>query len=199
MSLILGDAEQALISSKRSVELNPLSAEAVSNYALSLSVNGLGEEAVAQARRAGALSTAYTSSTFYEGLALHALEQFEQAEQVLRPLAVVEAGDLTVHWAKRGPDVALVAARWSLGDRDGSLEILETIDPEKSPFAFGLARACMGDREDAFDSFSQVEEMSAWPSMALHLLYPDVWESLKGDSRFADLERVADRSWSVGN
>jgi hypothetical protein len=50
-----------------------------------------------------------------------------------------EAGDLTLHWAKRGPDVALIAARWALGAREGSMEILDTIDPDESPSALGLA------------------------------------------------------------
>ena len=197
ISLILGDANQALASSKRSIELNPLSAEAVSNYSLSLLVNGRPEEALIQARRAGALSTSYTTATFYEGLTLHDLGRFEDAERALRPLSVLQAGDLTVHWAKRGPDVALCAARWALGDRDGAEDVLKTIARDDSPFAWGLANACMGRFEEALEAFSQVKTISAWPGMALHLLYPDVWESMQDDSRLDDLRQVADRSWGV--
>ncbi len=197
ISLILGDAEQALVSSKRSVELNPLSAEAVSNYSLSLLVNGRPEEAAIQARRAGALSTSYTTATFYEGLTLNDLGRLEEAERALRPLSVLDAGDLTVHWAKRGPDVALCAVRWALGDQEGAEEVLGTISRDESPFAWGLASACMGRLDKALDAFKGVETMSAWPGMALHLLYPDVWKSMEGDSRLDHLKEIANRSWSV--
>jgi class 3 adenylate cyclase/TolB-like protein/Flp pilus assembly protein TadD len=197
MSLLVGRAEVALESAKRAVELNPLSAEAVSNLALSHMVTGNPEKALVEARRVGELSPSYTTADFYEALALYELGRYEEVRSVLTPLSVSIAGKVTVPWAGLGPDVTLAIAHVAAGDSAGARVILAGIDTDTYPFAAGLIHAALGEPERAFGAFRRVDQMTAWPCLAIHHHYRAVWRPLRDDPRFEDLLEVAYRSWGM--
>ncbi len=197
LSLLLGRGDVALKSAERAVELNPVSAEAVSNLAHSYLAIGKPEKALVEARKARELSPSYTTAGFYEGLALYDVGRFAEARSILAPLSVPVTGELTVPWAGRGPDATLALAHAGSGDRDGARAILAEIDAVDYPFAVGLVNAALGEIERAFDAFRRVDEMSAWPTLAIHHHYRTVWQLLRDDPRFENLRAVAYRSWRI--
>jgi tetratricopeptide (TPR) repeat protein len=197
LTLLIGRGDVALKSAERGVELNPVSAEAVSNLAHSYLATGEPEKALVEARRARDLSPSYTTADFYEGLALYDLGRFAEAQSVLAPLSVSVAGELTVPWAGRGPDATLALSHVGKGDRDGARTILAEIDAVAHPFATGLVHAALAEIEEAFAAFRRVEEMSAWPSLAIHHHYRTVWQRVREDHRFESLLAVAYRSWRM--
>jgi hypothetical protein len=179
------------------VELNPVSAEAVSNLSHSCLAIGDLERGLVEARRAGKLSPSYTTPVFYEGIILHELGRFAEARSVLAPLSVPVAGRLTVPWAGLGPDVTLALAHVGEGDSEAARTILAGIDAAVSPFAAGVVHAALGEIAPAFEALRTVDEMSAWPSLAIHHYYRAVWRRLRDDPRFEDLLAVAYRSWRM--
>jgi tetratricopeptide (TPR) repeat protein len=197
LSLLVGRGDVALKSAQRAVELNPVSAEAVSNLAHSCLAIGDPTKALVEAHRAGELSLRYTTADFYEGIALYELGRFAEARSALAPLSVPVAGELTVPWAGRGPDATLALAHVGAGDRDGARTILAGIDAVAYPFAAGLVHAALGEIEQAFEAFRRVDEMSAWPSLAIHHHYRTVWQLVRSDPRFDNLLAVAYRSWRM--
>ena len=197
LSLLVGRGDVAQKSAERAVELNPVSAEAVSNLSHSCLAIGELEKALVEARRAGKLSPSYTTPVFYEGIALYELGRFAEARAVLTPLSVPVAGELTVPWAGLGPDVTLALAQVGGGDCDAARGILAGIDAVAFPFAAGLVHAALGEIEQAFEAFRRVNEMSAWPSLAIHHHYRTVWQPVRDDPRFENLLEVAYRSWRM--
>ena len=107
VSLAVGEVDQALSHARRTVRLDPLSAEAVSNLALSLLAAGDPVGCLAEARRAAVLSPGYTTARYYEGLALFDQGRFSESVETLTPLGTTHAGGLTTPWAGQAPDAAL--------------------------------------------------------------------------------------------
>jgi TolB-like protein/Tfp pilus assembly protein PilF len=197
LSLLVGHRNVAHESAERAVELNPVSAEAVSNLSHSCLAIGDLERGLVEARRAGKLSPSYTTPVFYEGIILHELGRFAEARSVLAPLSVPVAGRLTVPWAGLGPDVTLALAHVGEGDSEAARTILAGIDAAVSPFAAGVVHAALGEIAPAFEALRTVDEMSAWPSLAIHHYYRTVWQLVRDDPRFEDLLAVAYRSWRM--
>jgi tetratricopeptide (TPR) repeat protein len=196
VSLILGRGEVALASARRAVELNPLSAEPVSNLALANLAVGRPQEALVEARRSQELSP-FTTGVFYEGIALYDLGRYEEAREVLEPLSTRLAGDLSVPWAKHGPDATLALVLVALGEPETGHAVLDTIDRGDHPFAAGLIHLAGGRTDDATDAFARVREMSAWPCMALHHHYRDVWRTIAGTEAHRRLVATARRRWQL--
>jgi tetratricopeptide (TPR) repeat protein len=197
VSLTLGDAEQALSSARRSVELNPLSAEAVSNLALSLLALGDPESALAEARRSDELSPGYTTAAYYEGVALYDLGRFEEAASVLRPLATALAGDLTTPWAGMAPDAALAIALVAIGDRAAARATMETIAVEAYPVEAGLVHAALGETASACELFGRPIPAGYGAAMLFHHHFRDVWTSLDAPSGLVELATSIARSWNA--
>jgi tetratricopeptide (TPR) repeat protein len=167
----------------RAVETNPLSAESVSNLALSLLINGNPRDALAEAQRAGELSPGWTTALLYEALALYELGRFGEAENVLE--------DLTVEWAGLGPRALLAINYLATGDESSARKMLATMDPERDPFAVGLVHLALDEVEAAFRSFSEIDELNDWACLSIHHLYGDIWEPLSEDPRYEALVRRA--------
>jgi adenylate cyclase len=197
VSLVVGRGEQGLASATRSVQLNPLSAEAVSNVALSLLAVERPEEALTEARRASVLSPGYTTSAYYEGLALYDLGEFDEAVAVLTPLSLAEFGELSTPWASMGADAALALAQVAAGKREDARRTLDTIDPESYPFEAGVVYAGLGDTEKAFAHFARVENAPYGPALIFHHHFRDVWAELSDDPRFQRLDAQVARSWRM--
>ena len=197
VSLLAGRADAALSSATRAVRSNPLSAEAVSNLALSSMALADYERGLAEARRAGELSPGYSTANYYQGICLYELGLYDEAVTVLTALSVPEAGELTVPWAELGPDAALALALRASGDSDGVRDVLTRIDADEYPFWVGLIHAALGERKPALRAFSRVDHMGAGPTLVVHHLYPSVWKPLRDDPRYDDLVGVAYRSWKL--
>jgi adenylate cyclase len=197
LSLLVGRGDVSQKSAERAVELNPVSAEAVSNLSHSCLAIGDLERALVEALRAGKLSPSYTTAVFYEGITLYELGRFAEARSVLAPLSVPVAGEPTVPWAGLGPYVTLALAHVGEGDSDAARSILAGIDALAHPFAAGVVHAALGEIEQAFEAFRRIDEMSAWPSLAIHHYYRTVWQLVRDDPRFEDLLAVAYRSWRM--
>ncbi|MDX1468978.1 MAG: adenylate/guanylate cyclase domain-containing protein [Acidimicrobiia bacterium] len=197
MSLVTGDAEAGLASATRSVRLNPLSAEAVSNLSLAHLAVGNPGSGVEEARRAGELSPGWTSSGYYEGLALYDLGRVEEAIAALRPLSLADAGELAVSWASMGPDVALALAHLKLGDDEAARGVLSTIDPGPHSFEAGIVHAGLDELDAAFDLFFQTPAVAYGPTLIFHHHFKDVWARLLDDPRYPEVVNLVYRSWNV--
>jgi tetratricopeptide (TPR) repeat protein len=198
MCLTLGDAEQALASARRSVELNPLSAEAVSNLGLSLLAVGHPEPALAEARRSDALSAGYTTAAYYAGLALYDLGSFEESVSVLMPLATALAGELTTPWAGMAPDAALAIALVATGDQAAARATLQTIDAGAYPVEAGLVHAALGDTASAYELFTRPTPAGYGAAMLFHHHFRDIWARLDDESRLVALRDHVAWSWNAG-
>lgn len=195
--LTLGNVDEGLSSARRAVALNPLSAEAVSNLALALIAGGQTTEGLAEGRRADHLSPGYTTAAYYVGLALYDLGRIDEAVEVLTPLAVHVAGELTTPWAGMAPDAALAVVQAAAGDREGAETTLTSIDAEAYPIEVGLAEAALGNHERAHDHFRRLSHVGYGGAMLRHLHFKEVWASVGDDPRLDDLDRRIALSWKV--
>ncbi|MGI9190021.1 MAG: adenylate/guanylate cyclase domain-containing protein [Longimicrobiaceae bacterium] len=187
--LLLGNPRPALESATRAVELNPLSPEAVSNLSLSYLATGEKEKALAEARRTLELDPSWGTARFYEGLALYHSARFEAAQAVLE--------DLVEPWAGAGPLATLALARAASGDVAGARERIGELEAAGDPFAVGLVLAALGETNAAFDAFRAAEPVAAWPALAVHHYYGEVWAPLRSDPRYDQLVQMVERSWGV--
>jgi len=186
---VLGQAKKALAHAERAVALDPLSPEAVSNLALSSLANGNGERALREARRARELQPDWTTSAFYEGLALYQLGRVSEAIPVLR--------DLRAEWAGSGPQLTLALAYVACGDDLAAGEMLAGFEEDGDHYAVGVVRLALRDREKAFEAFRRVERWDYWPVLSIHHFYPDVLDPLRADELGSRLLRAAARAWGA--
>ncbi|MGI9190020.1 MAG: adenylate/guanylate cyclase domain-containing protein [Longimicrobiaceae bacterium] len=188
--LLLGhDPALALESARRSVELNPLSAEALCNLSLSYLADGDGDRALAEARRAVELSPGYGTVRFYEALSLYHLERFEEAMGILEQLDEV--------WAGAGPMATYALAQLASGREMEARRQIDRLEGTRDFFALGLVYAALGDLEDAFAAFQRVDRVWYWPALAVHHYYGEVWAPLRSDPRYDELLEMVKRSWGV--
>lgn len=186
---LIGQPTGALVSAQRAVELNPLSAEAVSNLSLSFLTNGKLENAVAEAHRSEELSPSWTTALFFEGIALYALGRYNEAKSLL--------GDITVKWTGLGAEATLALVHLACGDENAARQVQARIDPMVDPFARGLVHLALAEVDTAFNLFTNVAQLSAWPSLAVHHFYSAVWDTVRHDSRYHKLARQAYASWNL--
>jgi len=187
--LVLGHREAALESARRAAELDPLSPEIVLNLTLAYLVNGDAERALVEARRESELQSTWTSGKLGESLALYDLGRYSEAESVLE--------NLVVEWAGSGPRAVLALVHVASGDLDAARILLNEFENDKDYFATGLVFAAMGQKENAFEAFQNTNEWNEWRSLAIRLLFRDVWTPLTGDPRYAELLKEVDRAWQV--
>ena len=190
---VTGDVEAAYDSSRRAVALNPLSAEALSNFSSSLLYMGRPGEALAETQRVLELEQTYDTALFFAAIAHYELGQFKDA---LETLAGIE-----LPWVGAGVQTVLALAHAALGENDSAREQLEKI--RETPYAFdeGLALAALGDHDSAVEAFDRARfddiEMAVgyWPTVCVRYLFKRVWRSFN-DSSVYDLmlERI-EKSW----
>ena len=196
VSLAVGEVDQALSHARRTVRLDPLSAEAVSNLALSLLAAGDPVGCLAEARRAAVLSPGYTTARYYEGLALFDQGRFSESVETLTPLGTTHAGGLTTPWAGQAPDAALAIGHVSTGNLAAAREVLDAIDTRAFPVEAGLVHLALGDTDQAHDLFAGPVPPGYGSAMLFHLHFPDLWQRLTADRR-RDLEGRIARAWHV--
>lgn len=191
ISLTLGKVDVALSAARRAVELNPLSAEAVSNLGLALIAAGNPVSGHVEALRAQAISPGYTTAEYYAGLALHDQGRFAEAVGVLTPLATYARGGLSTPWAGHGPDVALALSLIAAGDVAAARQVLATIEEGEHPVEAGLVHLALEQHDRAGALFAQPVPAGYAAAMLFHLHFRDVWARLDGEARAALGERIA--------
>jgi serine/threonine protein kinase/tetratricopeptide (TPR) repeat protein len=187
--LLLGHGSEALANARRGVELDPLSPEAVSNLALASLVVGDTDAALREARRAAEIQADYETPIFYLGLALHQMGKYTEAQDVL--------SGLVVPWAGVGPLATLALIQIAIGENEQARELVQTLEEAGELFAAGLLHAALGDVNLAFEAFGRVGYWDSWPSIAAHLLYPDVLDPLRKDPRFAEVLGALEAEWGI--
>ncbi len=173
---LLGYADEALACAATSIDLNPLSPEAIHNVISSNMANGNFGRALREARRIEELGMYDTSPQLYEAMAMHHLGRFDDAVALLE--------DLQVEWAGAGPLAALALAEAARGDTDRAEALLKTVESAGDHFCCGLIHAALGRTDAAFEHFGQIEKWGQWPALVMHHFYPEVLAPLRADDRF---------------
>ena len=186
---LLGRAEAGLESAKRAVKLNPLSAEAVSNLSLAYLTNQKSELALAEARHVAELSPGWTTAAFYQGIALYNLQRFSEAKSVLT--------DITVEWAGKGAEATLALSLVAAGEEILARQALSQINPNVDPFAVGMVHFALGEVDTGFEHCLSVDRLSDWPTLAIHHLYREIWDTVRENPQYRDLVRRAHTSWNL--
>lgn len=173
---LLGDAAKALESAKKSVNLNPLSPEAVSNLSISYLYNGYYTKALAESLQDADLQPDWSTTAFYQALALFELKRYSEAKTVLK--------DLSVPWAGNGPLATLALCHILDNEMDKAEKIMTTLYEKDDLFSTGLIHAAYGNKENALELFEQVAYWDDWETLSIHHLYKEILGPLKNDSRF---------------
>ncbi len=163
---LLGDAETALKSAQRSIDLNPLSPESIHNVMSSNMASGNHARALREARRIEELDMYDATPQFYEAIALHHLGRFDAAVALLE--------DLEVEWTGCGAQAALAITEATRGNPKRANSMLAQIESSGDRFAFALVLAALGRQEESLKMFGQIEHWGQWPAMVVHHYYPEI-------------------------
>ena len=191
---VSGDTEAAYDSSRRAIALNPMSAEARSNYASSLLYMGRPAEALAETQRVLDIEPAYDTASFFAAIAHYELRQFEEALDTME--------GLELPWAGAGVDTVRALAHAALGDEAPARQRLEKI--RQTPYAFdeGLALMGLGDRDGALEAFGRARfddiefAVGYWPTVCVRYLFKRAWDAPGDPSIHSDMLRRIEDSWS---
>jgi TolB-like protein/tetratricopeptide (TPR) repeat protein len=179
-----GRFEESVAEGKRAAELDPLSPQVLIDASMPYIFRKDSTMAVALARRAGQLDSAYFFPPMIEGWAKLDLGQFNDAMPYLRKAMTMDAPPFVTAY--------LGYALGASGDRAGALaqlDALKKLSPDGSvlPFNEALIYLGTGDRtraieylEKAYDADSQ---QLAW------LGQDKIFDSLRSDPRFVALQR----------
>ncbi len=188
--LLLGQPEKALDSSRRAVELNPLSVEAGGNLASALQANRDYELALAESRRVLDIQRGWQSALLGQGLLLYELGRLQEAEAALAGVSVA--------WAAPAARDTLALVHIASGNDRRGRELLAEAEAEGQWFSIALINAAMGEKELAIGALEQIDDWDDWSTLALRYFYPDVWATIKDDPRFGAVIRRLDHAWGVG-
>lgn len=196
--LLVGRPTDALEPTERASALDPLAPAVRVFRADALLANGLPTQALKEASRAREIQPGYGLTHFMEGVALHHLGRHEEAESAFgEALTLVPPQGAAPRRAEI--QAALALTQVASGDRAGAQEHLAAIHEEAEGDAFwtGLALAALGDAEEAFEAMARVRHWGWFETEALRYFFPEELGSLRGDHRYGDLLRSADRSWGM--
>jgi hypothetical protein len=152
-------------------------------------IDGDGERAVEEARRAREIQPDFATTHLYEAVALYHMGRMTEAKSILQ--------DLTVPWAGSGPLATLALVHVATGDTARAREMLDRLREVNEPFEVGLVHAALGEQEMAFETFQEVDRWEAWPTIAARYLFPEILGPLREDPRYDQLLRDMDRSWGM--
>lgn len=184
---VQGDSALGLESARRGVAVNPLSGEAISNLTLSYLASGDYEKALAQSLHNQTVLPSWPTAQFYEGLALYHLGRFKEVQARLE--------GVSVDWTDSGAESLLALSFIASGDLAAARELLSGIEGSDDPFSTGLVYAALGETENAFTRFNQIQRWNAWPPLAMRHFFPDVLGPLAEDPRYQALFKKMREDW----
>jgi TolB-like protein/Flp pilus assembly protein TadD len=185
--LLLGNAHEALYFGKRAVRLDPLDPEAAGNLAIARLGTGDAEGALELARRIIARHPGFEYGLCMAGLALQALDRWDEAADAL--------GRLEDRWALGWPEMGRAAARHAAGDEAAVRQELSKLSGRHTAFERGVIHAMLGELDEAFDEMRE-EWPLPWPeSLYLYFSRAAPMDRVRQDPRFDPLMMELRRSW----
>ena len=191
---VSGDIEAAFDSARRAIALNPLSTEALSNLASTLLFQGKPDEALQQAQRVLELEPDYGTATFFAALAHYESRRFENALQAL--------DGLELPWVGAGVATVRALALAAMDQKNQARALLPVIQHAGYPFDEGLVLAALGEPDAAFEAFARARfeapefAVAYWPTVCIRYLFGPVWDTLRGDPRYAELSQRIEAGWN---
>ena len=177
--LLNGYAARAFASASQAVELDPLSLEALSNLGLAHIAMGRYDDGLTACERLTELGPGFDTGPFYEAIArVHVGDEVG---------AIGLLAGLEIPWAGDGPQVTLAVAHARAGNDAAARELLTVIEGTGDPFDAGLIHAALGDYDEAWIWFGQIEGWTAWTRLAAHFLFPDELGPVRADARWDQL------------
>jgi len=189
MHQVQGDPVMGLEWAKKSVIVNPLSGEAVSNLTLSYLATGDYKQALAQSLHNQEVLPSWPTARFYQGLALYHQGRFLEAQNVL--------ADLSVGWTNAGAESTLALAYVASGDEASARKVLASIQHGTDYFSIALVYAALGETGLAFETFNKIETLGPWPALAMRHFFPEVLESLRSEPEYQQILDKMHRSWGM--
>ncbi len=189
---VVGDGPGVMENGRQSARLDPMSPEALTNYAFGYIATGQYARALDPAFRVRELQPDFTTGTLYEAWALYHLGRFEAARDLLE--------GLRAEWAGAAAEATLALVHIQLDRPDRARELLAEISAGEDRFAEGLVQAALGDTEAAFQSWEKVEDWGYGAALVVHHLFPDILDRFRHDPRFEAIREDiwADFGWGDG-
>lgn len=187
VSLLLGEAARGLICSKKAVELNPLSPEAVSNLSLSLLASGEFSRARREANRAIQLQPEWSTGYFYEGVAHYHLHNYQKTIELLKGLVVL--------WAGNGPLLTLILAYIKIEKKEQALVLSKQLRGDKGNFSRAIIKAALGEHDKALSLLKSNEYWGYWELLVLHYFYPQELDPIRIHEDFKKIVTKAKLNW----
>ncbi|TBW27122.1 tetratricopeptide repeat protein [Gramella sp. KN1008] len=188
-SNVTGDSNKALLNSRKAVELNPLSPEAVSNLSLSYLSNGDYDAAIRQAQQIQVINPDWTTSYFYEALGLYHTGKLDEAEVILK--------DLVVDWAGNAVDNLLAMIWHKKGNNRKFEKMHKEFQEQNDHFGSALGYCLLKDLDKTLLEMQKITKWNYWNSLALFNLFKNEFMGLEEKSEFIEIKEKAKRSWGV--
>jgi len=192
---MLGRPRDGIAPAQRAAELDPMAPYTRAYLGILYLANGRPEDALTEARIARELQPDFEIPYFTEGLALHHLECPAEATFAYEEcLALVGA-----HGAPTRSEVqaALAVTRAAAGDPAAARSLLDDVRAAGDPFAEGLIRAALGEREAALSAFEAVPRWGPFPTALVRYLFPRVLGPLRSDPRFRAVLGRVNGAWGL--
>ncbi len=188
-SNVTGDSENALFNSRKAVELNPLSPEAISNLSLSYLSNGDYDAAIRQAQQIQVINPDWTTSYFYEALGLYHIGEFDKAEVILN--------GLVVDWAGNAVDNILAMIWYKKGDHRKFEKMQKEFHQQGDHFGSAMGYCLLNDLDKTLIEMQKLTNWNYWNSLALFNFFKKEFLVLEENSEFNEIKEKARRSWGV--
>ena len=195
VNLVLNRPENALTAAQKALKLNPL-APAFRVYLSDIYLaNGEFEKALTEAKRAREINPEYGLGHFMEGLAFYHTKRFSEAISAFQnALAIIPVRGTPNHTEIK---TALAFSYYALGDRQWGLEFKEQIFGRIDPFPMGMLQALYGELDQAFESFSRVQDWTSFSTEFIRYFFPESLAALRDDNRFQELISHVNNSWGL--
>lgn len=186
---LLGNSAEGLQSAKRGVAVNPLSGEATSNLTLSYLATGNYEKALSQSRANQSVISSWPTEKFYEGLALYHMGRYAEVQALLENVAV--------DWTDSGAESLVALSYIASGDEVAARDVLARFENAGDSFSVALVYFALGETNQAFTHFEQIERWNSWPTLAMRYFYPSILGPLAEDTRYQEFFEKMTEEWNM--
>jgi TolB-like protein/Flp pilus assembly protein TadD len=185
----MGRIDDALVEARRAAELDPLSPIIGSDLGIILSGSNRVDEGIKQLNYVTMLDPNFWVPHWYIGITYYGSGRYAEAVAEYRKALSLDNNP----WTKS----LLIQALAKTGEREEATKLLDELRADAgrryvASSSLAIAYGSLGDKEKAFVELEKsVEDRSARPSF--FVLSP-VWNDLKGDPRFAELQRKIEQA-----